>query len=261
MEKTRKNKINADKADKNEEKKEEKNVAVVYSEANEIEEMFKSGTHFAYSRSRRHPKMTPFIYGIRNNTEVFDLEKTYPLFQKAGEFMKEAGKSKKQILFVGAKPGIKDIIKKIAEELSMPYVNERWIGGTLTNFKAIRNRISYFEKLIKEREGGELEKYTKKERVRINKEFGKLEKKFKSIISLLNPPNLLVVVDSKEENTAIREAKKISIPVVAIMNSDCDLKDAGYPVPGNDSAMKSVDYLLGKLAGKYKEGLKGLPIL
>jgi small subunit ribosomal protein S2 len=239
-----------------EENKSKDKAAFSQNSEEELEEMFKAGVHFAYSRTRRHPKMTPFIYGIRNNTEVFDLEKVYPFFQKAKEIMKESGKGKKQILFIGTKPGIKEIIKKTAEGLSMPYVSERWIGGTLTNFKVVRNRVSYFEKLMEEKKTGGLQKYTKKERTKINKEFGQLEKKFKSLILLTDLPDMLVVIDSKEENTAIKEAKRMLIPVIAVMNSDCNLEDANYPIPANDSAMKSVDYLLEKLVESYKEGLK-----
>lgn len=218
----------------------------------EIEEMFKAGVHFAYSKSKRNPKMALFIYGIKNNTEIFDLEKTDAKIREALEFVKKLSEDNKQILFVGTKPGIGDIIKKAAEELNMPYVSNRWIGGTLTNFKIIRGRVNEYEKLKNDIENDNLQKYTKKERIKISKEFEKMGKNFSGLLRLVSLPQALVIIDPKEENTAVREAKRMSIPVVAVMNSDCDPAEIDYPIPANDSAIRSVDYLTQKILKTVK---------
>lgn len=220
-----------------------------------FEEMFKAGVHFAYSKTKRNPKMSSYIYGIKNNTEIFDLEKTEERLVVALEFLKKIAAEKKQILFVGTKPGISDIIKKAADDLNMPYVAGRWLGGTLTNFKVIRDRVNEYEKLKSDIETNNLQKYTKKERVKISKDFVKMEKNFKGISLLTAFPVSLVIVDPKEEDTAVREAKRLKIPVIAIMSSDCDPTGIEYPVPANDAAVKSVEYLIGRIVKEYKDGL------
>lgn len=212
-----------------------------------FEEMFKAGVHFGYSKSKRHSKMAPYIYGIKNNVEIFDLEKTEKCAESALDFLKTALQEKKMILFVGTKPGISDIIKKIAKEKGMPYVVNRWLGGLLTNFKAVRGRVLNFENLKKDIESNSLHKYTKKERVKINKEFERMERKFSGLESLTVLPDVLFVIDPKEENTAVREAKKLSIPVAAIMSNDCDPANITYPIPANDAAPKSVEYIINML--------------
>lgn len=217
-----------------------------------FEEMFKAGVHYGYSKTKRNPKMASYIYGIKNNTEIFDLEKTEERLFAALEFLKEIAAEKKSVLFVGTKPGISDIIKKAAEDLNMPYVAGRWLGGTLTNFKAIRGRVNEYEKLKNDIETGNLQKYTKKERVKISKDFVKMEKNFKGISLLVALPAALIIVDPKEEDTAVREAKRLKIPTVAIMSSDCDPTGIEYPVPANDAAVKSVEYLIDRIVKEYK---------
>jgi len=217
-----------------------------------FEEMFKAGVHYGYSKTKRNPKMSPYIYGIKNNTEIFDLEKTEEYFAMALGFLKEIAVEKKQILFVGTKTGINDIIKKAAEDLNMPYVAGRWLGGTLTNFKVIRGRVNEYEKLKNDIETGNLQRYTKKERVKISKDFVKMEKNFKGISLLVSLPAALIIIDPKEEDTAAREAKRLKIPVVAIMSSDCDPTGIEYPVPANDAAVKSVEYLINRIVKEYK---------
>lgn len=218
-------------------------------------EMFKAGVHFAYSKTKRNPKMSFYIYGVKNNIEIFDLEKTEDRFVFALDFLKKSAEEKKQILFVGTKPGISDIVKRAAEELNMPYVSSRWLGGTLTNFKAIRGRVNEYEKLKNDIETNNLQRYTKKERVKINKDFIKMEKNFKGISLLSSFPAVLIVVDPKEEDTAIREAKRVKIPVIAIMSSDCDPTEIDYPIPANDAAVKSVEYLINRIVKEYKNNL------
>lgn len=223
-------------------------------ENGELEEMFLAGVQFGYYRSKRQPKMTNFIYGIKNNIEVFDLEKTMEQLVLAGNFLRKIGEQKKNVLWVGTKPSAKAAVKKNAEELSHSYVAGRWIGGTLTNAKIIRDRIKYYEDLIKKRESGELLKYTKKEQLKLTREIKTLHEKFSGIENLRSDLEAVVIVDPREEKTAFSEARRVRIPIVAILSSDNDPTGILYPIPANDSALSSIEYILGKLAKAYREG-------
>ncbi len=219
-----------------------------------MEEMFKSGVHFGYSSTSLNPKMKPFIFTYRNNTEIFDLEKVYQMLNTAKEFLKELAKNKKEILFVGTKKETKTITETLAKELNMPYVTSRWLGGILTNFNEIKKRIDYLNGLYEKKQSGELEKYSKKERLQIKKNIIKMERYLDGIKKCQFLPSALVLVDSKHEKTAVAEAKKMMIPVVAVMSSDCNPEDADYPIPGNDNSISSVNFLMKELAEAYKEG-------
>ncbi len=220
----------------------------------ELENMFRAGAHFAYSPSRRHPKMSSFIQGIKNNVEIFDLEKTSEALVRAENFLRKAGEARKSVLWVGTKPSARAVIEKIGRELGQNYVARRWIGGTLTNFKLIRERLKYFEDLKKKQESGELEKYTKKERLNISREIGSLAEKFSGIENLKNGPEAIVIVDPREEKTAFSEARRVNLPIVAVLSSDNDPSGVAYPIPANDSAPSSLAYLLERLARAYREG-------
>jgi len=222
----------------------------------QFEEMYKAGVHFGYSRSSRHPAMKNYLFGIRNNVEIFNLEKVYSCFLAAAAFLKELGIKRKKFLLVATKPEVKEIAEKIAGEIGVPYVTDRWLGGTLTNFKAVRTRVNYFEELCQKKESGELAKLIKKEAVKLEKKLQKLERRFIGVRDMKELPAAVLVVDSKEERAAVDEAKKIRIPVIAILNSDCNPGKIEYPVPANDAASSSVQYLLQKLAAAYKEGLE-----
>ncbi|MCX6731540.1 MAG: 30S ribosomal protein S2 [Candidatus Parcubacteria bacterium] len=221
-----------------------------------MEEMLKKGVHFGYSATTLNPKMKPFIFAYRNNTEIFDLEKILNQLSLAKEFLTALGKEKKPILFVGTKKEIKKSTENFAKELNMSYVTERWLGGTLTNFKEIKGRIDYLNDLYKKRESGDFEKYTKKERLQIERKITKLNKYLAGIKQCQGLPAALIVVDSNYEKTAVNEAKKTKIPLVVIMNSDCNPEDADYLIPANDSSVSSVNFLLRELVDAYKEGLK-----
>ncbi|MEK7575468.1 MAG: 30S ribosomal protein S2 [Patescibacteria group bacterium] len=222
----------------------------------DIEEMLKAGVHYGYSRSSRHPNAKDFIFAIRNNIEIFDLEKVSQKLGEAKEFIKNLGKEKKKIVFVGTKIEARKSIEDTAKGLGMPYVSQRWLGGFLTNFKSMKKRMEYFEDLAKKKETGELEKYTKKERMLIEKDFQKLKKFFDSLKSLNGLPQAMVIIDPCEERISAEEAKKNSVPVVALVNSDCNPKSVDYPVPGNDSSSSSIDYFLKEISSAYKEGEK-----
>lgn len=217
--------------------------------------MIKKGAHFGYSATTLNPKMKPFIFAYRNNTEIFDMEKTLNQLTLAKEFVKSLAKEKKTILLAGTKKEAKKDIENFAKELNMPYVTERWLGGTLTNFKEIKKRIDYLNDLSEKKESGELEKYTKKEKLQIEKKIEKMNKYLSGLKNLQSLPAGLIAVDSNHEKTAVSEAKKMKIPRIVIMSSDCDPEDADYIIPANDSSISSINFFLKELAEAYKEGL------
>lgn len=217
-----------------------------------IDTMFKAGAHFAYSKSRRHPTAAPFIFGVKNKVEIFDLEKTHELLKQAKDFVASIGKEGRQILFVGGKNEARDAIKSGALSLGMPVVAGRWIGGTLSNFSEIKKRISKFEKLTADREKGELAKYTKKERLLIDREIANLDRFFSGLIPMKEMPKALFVIDSKREKIAVKEAKDMGIPVIALVGSDCNLNEVEYPIPGNDSSQSSIKFFVNEIVAAYK---------
>lgn len=222
----------------------------------EIEEMFRAGVHIGYSRSRRNPKMKPYIFGLKNNVEIFDLEKTRQKLREAEDFLRKLGKERKKILLVGAKPSAAFLIEKAGHELSMPYSAKRWPGGLLTNFSVIRKRLDYLEELKAKKSSGELAKYTKKEQLVFDEEINRLEKKFAGLVSLRKTPDALIFADPGEEKTAAREAGRLGIASVGILNIDCDPDSVTYPIPANDSAQASIKYILERLIKAYNEGFE-----
>lgn len=211
---------------------------------------------FGYSRSKRNSKMKPFIFAAKNSAEIFDLEKIKNKLDLAKEFVKNLAKEKKIILFVATKPEARPLVENAARELNMPFVIERWLGGTLTNFKEIKSRIDHLADLVQKRDSGALEKYTKKERLHIEREIVKLEKYLKGLRECKNLPSSLVVIDSNEEKIAVDEARVMAVPVVSLMSNDCNPENADYPVPGNDSAISSINYFLSEIIKAYKEGMQ-----
>ncbi|MSR73249.1 30S ribosomal protein S2 [Candidatus Parcubacteria bacterium] len=220
-----------------------------------IENLFKAGAHFAYSKSRRHPSAKPFIFGVKNKVEIFDLEKTEVELQKAKDFVKTFGETGAQMLFVGGKSEAKEAIKNVALSLNMPYVAGRWIGGSLTNFPEIRKRVIKLETLTSQKEKGELAKYTKKERLLIDRDITRLQTSFSGLVTMKELPKVMFVVDSKKEHIAVAEAKKNKLTIISLSGSDCDLGEVDYAIPGNDVSMHSIAYVAGEIASAYKEGL------
>ncbi len=220
-----------------------------------VKEMFKLGAHFGYSRSSRHPSAKPFIFGFKNKTTIIDLEKTADLLEKAKDFVRELGKQKKQIIFVGTKKEAQEVVEKEAVRAGMPFVNERWIGGTLTNFKEIRKRIDRLAELIEKEAKGELMVYTKKERLVLAKERKDLERYFASISSVTKMPGALFIVDVKKEKIAKDEAVIMKVPVISLASSDCDLSDIDYPIVANDGQKASIAFFIDQIISAYKEGL------
>ncbi len=218
-----------------------------------IDEMFKAGAHFGYSKTRRHASVSPYIFGVKNRVEIIDLEKVDDLLTSAINFITTFAKEGKQILFVGGKNEARGAVKEAAESIDMSFVDGRWIGGTLTNFPEIKKRLSKLESLVKQKEKGELSKYTKKERLMIDREIEKLKRFFAGISSLKDLPKALVVVDSKKENIAVAEARRMNIPVVALCGTDCDIIDVDYPIVANDSAVSSITFFMNKIAKAYEK--------
>jgi len=225
---------------------------------NTIDSMFSAGAHFGLGRSRRHPTVAPFIFGTKNRTDIFDLEKTEKTLEAAKTLVSTLGKEGKTILFVGGKKEASALVKTVAMSLNMPYVEGRWIGGTLTNFANIRRRIERYEKLTSDREKGELAKYTKRERMLIDREIAKLERMFLGIVSLKKMPDLLFLVDPRKEQNAIAEAVHAKIPVMALANSDCNISEVKYPIVGNDAAKASINFFLNEIASAYNAGKKAV---
>ncbi|MBI2609944.1 30S ribosomal protein S2 [Candidatus Giovannonibacteria bacterium] len=220
----------------------------------ELEAMFRAGLHFAYSRSRRHPKMSSYMYGIKNNVEVFELSKVRECLRSAEGFFAKIGERKGNILLVGTKPSVGPLVKEMGLNLNLPYVSERWVGGTLTNGKVIRERIKFFEDLKRKKESGELEKYTKKERLGLSRKIEALERYLGGIVNIKNDLDAIFIVDPKEEKTALHEALNVKLPIVAILSSDNDPSGILYPIPSNDTAVSSIAYITQRLTEAYRDG-------
>ncbi len=219
-----------------------------------IDAMFKAGAHFGYQKSRRNASIAPYIFGVKNKVEIIDLEKTAEQLEVAKEFVRNLAKTGKQILFVGGKNEAKEIVKLGAMSVNMPYVSGRWIGGTISNTVEIKKRVAIFEDLQKQKEKGELTKYTKKERLLIDRKIANLDEMFSGIVSMREMPKALFVIDPKKEEIAVKEAKKAGIPVVALLNTDCDIKDITYPIVANDTSVSSISLFVTEIAKAYSEG-------
>ncbi len=225
-----------------------------------IEQMFKAGAHYGYSKTRRHPSVSKYIYATKNKADIIDLEKTSLMLDLASEFVKSLGASGKVVLFVGTKPEAKEVIKTLAESLNMPYVTERWIGGTLSNFTEIKKRITELENYRRDSAEGGLDKYTKKERVVMAKKMEKLERYYSGLIGLKKTPDALFVVDAKAEHIATTEAMKADVPVVSLLNSDSNIKNIDYPIVGNDSGIPSIKFFATSIGNAYKTGQGSVPV-
>lgn len=221
-----------------------------------VETMFAAGAHFGLSRSRRHPSIKPFIFGTKNSTDIIDLEKTVASLESAKKFVADLAKEGRTILFVGGKKEASAAVKAGAQAIAMPHVEGRWIGGTITNFSQTRKRIERYEKLVSDREKGELAKYTKRERMLIDKEIASLEKMFLGIVSLKKIPDALFVIDPRREKNAVAEAAHAKIPVVALAGSDCNIYGITHPVVGNDAAKSSIQYFVDEIVAAYRAGAK-----
>ena len=221
-----------------------------------VEAMFKAGAHFGYSRARRHASVRADLYGAKNGVDIIDLETTSKMLEVAKAKLTELGKLGKMPLFVGTKNEVRDIVEAVGKSLNVPYVAERWVGGILTNLSEIKKRTGRLKELTDKFAKGELDKYTKKERLMFEREMATLQKEFGGIANLDSLPGILVVVDPREEHIAIKEAKKMNIETIAILNSDCNKNEITYPILANDSAIQSVTLFLEALRDAFAAGVK-----
>jgi small subunit ribosomal protein S2 len=216
-----------------------------------IQEMTAAGLHFGHKTSKTHPKMKSYIGGVRNTVHMFDLAKTREKLQNALEYIQSLRAEGKTLLLVGTKIQIKNLVKETAAACNLPYVSERWIGGTFTNFGTIAKRIEYFRGLEQKKEAGELEKYTKKEQLGIAEEMKNLEMHFGGMKNLVKLPDAVFICDLDKNQLVLREAKNKGIAVVAIVDTNIDPTLVDYVVPANDDAQSSIRYILGKIKELY----------
>jgi small subunit ribosomal protein S2 len=222
-----------------------------------IEEMLKAGMHFGHRTSKWHPKMKPFIFGDRKGIYIIDLEKSRECLEKAAAFIENTVAGGDKVLFVGTKAQVKDLLKKVAVEAGMPYVSEHWLGGTLTNFAVIRKSIRKYRDLLDKKAAGKLAKYTKKEQLEFDREIIKLEKSFGGLIDVNNVPSAIFIWDIKTEKTALAEAKKRGIKIIAVCDTNVNPEGVDYVIPANDDASKTIKLIMevlkeAALSGKAK---------
>lgn len=220
-----------------------------------IKDMLKAGVHFGHQKKRWNPKMKPYIYKEQNGIYIIDLCKTQKMLEKACDHVREVASQGKKIIFVGTKRQAKNIVKEEAERCGMYYVNERWLGGTLTNFQTIKNSIARLLDLEAMEEDGRLEKLPKKEVLEVKRKKEKLLKMLSGIRNMRNIPASLIVIDTIKEEIAVKEGIKLGLPIVATVDTNCDPYDIDYPVPANDDAIRSIRLFAGALADAIQEGV------
>ena len=220
------------------------------------EELLERGAHFGHQSKRWNPKMGQYLYGEEGGVHVFDLIKTKKLLEEALEFLKNAAEEKKSILFVGCKKQAQEKTREVAEATGSSYFTERWLGGTLTNFDQIKKSIKKLSDMKEIMTNGEYTSFTKKERLLIDREIARLERYFGGISKLEKVPDILVVIDTYKEESAIREANSKGIKIVGIVDSNADPEVINYPIPMNDDASKAVEYVLDLMKDAILEGKK-----
>ena len=228
-----------------------------FSEEDEksVKEMLKNGVMYGHRKTKTNPKFKKYIFANRNNIEIIDLLKTMPAIETAAQFLKNSIKDNKLILLVSTQPAGHSTIEGMAEKFNFPCVKNRWIGGLITNFKVVSQRLEYFKKTQADIESGAFEKYTKKERVMINKSIEKMKRIFGGLEKLTKVPDILFVIDSslKGHAIAVREAKKAKIPVVAIIDSDDNPEAIDFPIPANDHAKISIEWVVNRIIAKLQD--------
>ena len=222
-----------------------------------MKQLLEAGIHFGHQTKRWNPKMARYIYTERNGIYVLDLQQTLKLLEVAYYYVRDLTASGGSVMFVGTKRQAQDAIKQQAMRAGAPYVNQRWLGGTLTNFQTIRKRVDYLNELDEKIKKGEFPGLTKKEILKLGKRYEKLEKFFGGIRGMNSNPDCLFIVDLKKEHNAVKEARKLGIPVAAILDTNCDPDDADIPIPGNDDAVKAISLFCETIANAIIEGREG----
>ena len=209
-----------------------------------LKEMAKNAVHFGHPKQKWNPKMKKFIYGQKQGIHIFDLHKTASEFLKALDFLANAARSKKTVLFVGTKQQCHQMLNDIKKETRMPIVTDKWIPGLLTNFKTIKKRIGYFKQLKEDDKTGALEKYTKKEQTKLRKKIQDLSASLSGVEEMDDLPDVVFVTDVVRDHIPVNEARRLRIPVVGIVDTNADPDMVDYPIPANDDAIKSIEYIL-----------------
>jgi len=224
-----------------------------------LKEMMDAAVHFGHKTSRWNPKIAPYLHGEKSGVHVFNLEKTVECLDKATEFLRQSAAEGKEILFVSTKPQTLEIIPGECGKVAMPYVVHKWLGGLLTNFQTIKARIRFLKKTKQMFATGEVERYTKKEQMKLRKELAKLQMALGGVEDMKGVPQVMFIVDVMRDHTALLEAKKLNIPVVAICDTNANPQEVDFPIPANDDAVKSLKYILGEVFSAVDKGKKSAP--
>lgn len=219
-----------------------------------LKDLLEAGVHFGHQTKRWNPKMKPFIFMEKNGIHIIDLQKTLELAADAREAVRKAAEKDKLILFLGTKAQAKNAIKEEATRCGMPYVTERWLGGTLTNFNTVRKSLSKLEYLEEIEGDGRIEQFSKKEALKLAKEREKLLKALGGIRSMASPPALIFIVDTKKEINAVNEARKLKIPIIGLIDTNADPGEVDFPIPANDDAMRAISLFCKMVADACLEG-------
>ena len=221
----------------------------------ELEAMMKAGVHLGHAKTKDHPSMKRHIFGIRNTISIIDLLQTKDALREAKGFLSGIAARGGLILLVGTRPAARKIILDVAEKTGMPYFVERWIGGTLTNFKVIGKRVEYMMQLEQDRKSGAFEKYTKKERMGKDEELTRLQRFFDGLRPMKRLPDAVFIVDTTHDDTAVREARRMKVPIVALCDTNANAAVISHPIPSNDDALPAVRYMVGEIGAAIEKGL------
>jgi small subunit ribosomal protein S2 len=219
-----------------------------------LKELLEAGVHFGHQTKKRNPKMKKYIYNERNGIHIIDLQQTIKLFDEASRFMSNVTAQGKTVLFVGTKKQAQDAIAEEAERAGMPYVNQRWLGGLLTNFVTLKKSMKKFKELQKMKLDGDFEHFSKKDASKLEKKYKKMDKLFQGIKDMELLPEALFVIDPRKEDIAVGEAKKLNIPVVAVVDTNCDPDQIDYVIPGNDDAIRAIKLFASRVSDAVLEG-------
>lgn len=219
-----------------------------------LKELLEAGVHFGHQTKKRNPKMKKYIYNERNGIHIVDLQQTIKLFEEASRFMSNTAAQGKSILFIGTKKQAQDAVAEEAQRAAMPYVNQRWLGGLLTNFATLKRSIKKFKDLEKMKVDGDFEHFSKKDAAKLEKKYKKMAKLFSGIKEMEAMPDALFVIDPRKEAIAVSEAKKLNIPVVAVVDTNCNPDPIDYVIPGNDDAIRAIKLFASRIADAVVEG-------
>ena len=222
-----------------------------------MKQLLEAGVHFGHQTRRWNPKMAEYIFMERNGIYIIDLQKTVKKLEEAYSFVRDLAANGQSVLFVGTKKQAQDAVKEEAERVGMYYVNARWLGGMLTNFKTMRTRVDRLAQLKKMQEDGTFDMLPKKEVIKLTGEIAKLEKYLGGVKEMRKLPSALFVIDPRKERNAIAEARKLRIPIVAIVDTNCDPDEVDYPIPGNDDAIRAIRLISATMANAVQEGRQG----